>query len=222
MPLEPTHWMVCEQEDLPGGVAMKIAVIGWGSLIWSPGMLQISTWWHRDGPELPIEFARISDDGRLTLVIYPEYLKEDPKPLLVTTYWAMSACDDLQKAIDNLRIREKCPSDRIHYVVRGNGANCPNAQIRQIIEDWLNAHASLDAAIWTGLESNWDKKSISPLSHVEVINYLRLLKHICSHACDRAEEYVRNAPDQVRTPFRREIEAQLGWTAHVLPTILFV
>jgi hypothetical protein len=50
---------------------MKIAVIGWGSLIWCPGSLRIQTAWHNDGPSLPIEFARILKDGRLTLVIRP-------------------------------------------------------------------------------------------------------------------------------------------------------
>jgi hypothetical protein len=50
---------------------MQIAIVGWGSLIWCPGSLQIKSGWHRDGPPLPVEFARISGDGRLTLVIHP-------------------------------------------------------------------------------------------------------------------------------------------------------
>ncbi len=48
---------------------MKIAYLGWGSLIWDPGMLPISGDWKPGGPVLPIEFSRISDNGRLTLVI---------------------------------------------------------------------------------------------------------------------------------------------------------
>jgi 1-acyl-sn-glycerol-3-phosphate acyltransferase len=50
---------------------MRIAVLGWGSLIWSPGNLKIDREWHEDGPFLPIEFARVSQDGRLTLVLFP-------------------------------------------------------------------------------------------------------------------------------------------------------
>lgn len=38
----------------------KIAVIGWGSLIWCPKGLKIRDKWKNDGPKLPIEFARIS------------------------------------------------------------------------------------------------------------------------------------------------------------------
>ena len=52
---------------------MKIAILGWGSLIWLPKDLKFDTnsGWKENGPVLPIEFARISKDGRLTLVITP-------------------------------------------------------------------------------------------------------------------------------------------------------
>jgi hypothetical protein len=74
---------------------MQIAVIGWGSLIWCPGSLQIKSRWHSDGPALPIEFARISNDKRLTLVIQPG--SPDQR-----TYWALSEFDDLKAARANL------------------------------------------------------------------------------------------------------------------------
>ena len=50
---------------------MQVAVIDWGSLISSPGILGLQSRWHHDGPPLPVEFARISRDNRLTLVIHP-------------------------------------------------------------------------------------------------------------------------------------------------------
>jgi hypothetical protein len=58
-----------------------IAVIGWGSLIWCPGILRTKSRWHSDGPALPIEFARISGDNRLSLVIHPgiEWTKDVDK-----------------------------------------------------------------------------------------------------------------------------------------------
>lgn len=50
---------------------MKIAILGWGSLIWNPENLNYYTefGWSKNEPKLPIEFLRISNNGRLTLVI---------------------------------------------------------------------------------------------------------------------------------------------------------
>ena len=46
---------------------MKIAILAWGSLLRSETM-KIGKW-QIDGPFLPLELSRISNDGRLTLVI---------------------------------------------------------------------------------------------------------------------------------------------------------
>ena len=48
---------------------MKIAILGWGSLIWNQNGLPVKGQWKKNGPVLPIEFSRVSRDGRLTLVI---------------------------------------------------------------------------------------------------------------------------------------------------------
>ncbi len=75
---------------------MKIAILGWGSLIWNSGELKTKfTQWTEDGPLLPIEFARKSSGGRLTLVLY-----KDAKP--VKTLWNISESEDLEGAICNL------------------------------------------------------------------------------------------------------------------------
>lgn len=53
------------------GEGVKIVCIGWGSLVWDPGVLRCVGDWQTDGPTLPLEFARVSRDGRLTLVLTP-------------------------------------------------------------------------------------------------------------------------------------------------------
>ena len=52
-------------------MATLTAILAWGSLIWDPKDLEYNKQlgWIYDGPNLPIEFARISKNGRLTLVI---------------------------------------------------------------------------------------------------------------------------------------------------------
>src|SRR5437870_1628490 len=80
---------------------MQIAVIGWGSLIWCPGCLRIKSRWHCDGPALPIEFARISGDKRLTLVIHPGSPEETTPDQ--RTYWALSELENLTAARKNLQ-----------------------------------------------------------------------------------------------------------------------
>ncbi len=42
---------------------MKIAILGWGSLIREPRGLPIDGEWQKDGPVLWIEFSRISQRG---------------------------------------------------------------------------------------------------------------------------------------------------------------
>lgn len=43
---------------------MKIAVLGWGSLIWKRGNLAVAGDFIPAGPRVPIEYCRVSTDGR--------------------------------------------------------------------------------------------------------------------------------------------------------------
>ena len=82
---------------------MKIAILGWGSLIWDPGTLayDLKEGWSTEGPFLPIEFARISNKNRLTLVI-----TDEAKENLVKTLYAISSFDSIGPSIKNLTHRE--------------------------------------------------------------------------------------------------------------------
>ncbi len=83
---------------------MTIACLGWGSLIWDPRELPVLRTWFEDGPLLPIEFARESDDGRITLV-----LAEDQP--LVRSRWALMNVADRAAAREAVRRREGIPSE---------------------------------------------------------------------------------------------------------------
>lgn len=177
---------------------MKIACLGWGSLIWRPESLLIQNKWFEDGVILPIEFTRQSDNGRMTLII-------DKDALPVRTLWALMATDNLQTAIESLKEREGVPRiDLIHSVKVSDETD---DDTKKTIIDWLKSK-NLDAAIWAGLSLNQRIQKERP-SKDSVIQHLRGLSYIDGKA---AEEYIRKAPKQIDTEYRREIEAEFGWT----------
>ena len=79
---------------------VKSVVLAWGSSVSDPRDLQIATKFSANGPLLPIEFCRVSDDGRLTLAIDENF------GAVCKTYSAPSALESLDAAMDNLRERE--------------------------------------------------------------------------------------------------------------------
>jgi len=183
---------------------MRIAIIGWGSLIWDPRNLNTSSdKWYQDGPMLPIEFARISNDGRLTLVILPDCEKQQ-------TLWALSALATIEDARENLRLREgRTKNQHIHSRIRG-GAAKPDSISREVltqIDGWLEAHLDIDAVVWTGLPSNWEEKRGCSWSLIEAEAYLNSLD---GDVCKRAREYIDRAPQEIRTEFRKLIEMSSG------------
>ena|SRR2546427_1482147 len=187
---------------------MNIAVIGWGSLIWCPGSLRIKTKWRTDGPMLPVEFARISNDGRLTLVIHPGAAPQH-------TYWAISEFEVLKGARSNLRERESCPSlSAIHYFPLDADSPAIPPEVRTQLDAWLPKHEDVQAVIWTGLETNWRTKRGREFSPEDAIRYLGELEteHTRAEATySRAKEYVRNTPPSVQTEVRLQMQEK-GWT----------
>jgi hypothetical protein len=116
----------------------RVAILGWGSLLWNPGTLHNERKWRSDGPWLPIELARTSNPdekkGRrpyLSLVIYAH-------AGLVRTYWDMSLLTELGGARLDLKKRESCSIDEIACLPKGNAAwssTTPGTEGR--IQDWL-------------------------------------------------------------------------------------
>lgn len=203
---------------------MQIAVIGWGSLIWCPGCLQIESRWHSDGPALPIEFARISGDKRLTLVIH-RGSRRNPTPNQ-QTYWASSTFRHVGAARQNLQSREGAKNlEDIHSVTaRGHTEGAVDPVISARIRRWLKGAPGVQAAVWTGLSTNWPRKrtrNFTPEDTLQYVNELEHAKDEAKEAYDRAREYIINAPSQIQTPVRRLIRETRGWRDAALPAILF-
>jgi hypothetical protein len=189
---------------------VRIAILGWGSLIWCPGALQIKSCWHRDGPALPVEFARISKDGRLTLVIHPGSKDQQ-------TLWAAAVSEDINVVQQNLREREETDSRFIHSATAGGTfSDGVGNEVRGAIANWLGDRPNLQGCVWTGLASNWKERQKSDFSVSQAVQYLKNLPDP-----SRAQEYFRNTPTQIQTQVRVAVREQLLWRDAELSPVLF-
>jgi len=180
---------------------MKIACLGWGSLIWRPKNLLIRREWFSDGPFLPIEFARQSQDGRLTLVI-----TETAKP--IRTLWALMATENLATAKNSLLVREIIPIKNLNGSIGSiTSAEETEDNVKLIIKEWANRQG-LDAVIWTNLTAKFGTDKREP-NLMEAIDYLKSLD---INKRSHAEEYIRRTPKQIDTDYRRNFEKEFGWT----------
>jgi hypothetical protein len=181
--------------------AMHIVCLGWGSLVWKPGDLPVRGIWFDDGPFLPIEFARQSSDGRITLVLVPDTFP------LVRSMWKPMSVLSLNEARAALGARE-CwqssePENCVDYWPRGS----TNRAVARKVGQWAK-RSQIDAVVWTNLPPKFDGENQRIPTPEEVVDYLRGLD---GEERQRAEEYIRKAPRQIDTNYRRAIEKELGW-----------
>lgn len=185
---------------------MKIAVLGWGSLVWNRGDLAIVSEFVPNGRHLPIEFCRISRGERLTLVI------EENLGTPCMTYSAQSAFDDLEEARENLRVREGMNHiNGVGFVDLVSDRQSSRAMERhpravETISSWVGTNG-YDTAIWTALASNFDEpeKANAPFSVEAAIRYLET-RDVAKLAS--ALDYIRQAPAEVQTPVRAAVNAR--------------
>lgn len=183
-----------------------IACIGWGSLVWNPGNLPLRGEWQTDGPMLPVEYARESSGGRITLVICKNVLR-------VQTLWAIVEASDVHAARQQLGLRE-FPSASSDWIATEIGywdrqASVSYGQEADAIGSWAAARG-LAGAVWTSL--GWGfrgktRRGVMP-SLEAVVAHLDALQ---GKARADAEEYVRRTPAQIDTIYRRAIVSRLGW-----------
>lgn len=183
---------------------MRIAVLGWGSLIWNPQHLAIRGPFEPDGPKLQIEFTRVSGNNRLTLVI------DEKNGTVCPTSHAVSEFEGLGEARENLRVREGMTHvSGVGFVDLTTGDVSARAKERHPraipgIADW-GRQMEFDAIIWTALAPNFTEVTSRAYSADEALSYLSDLP------CEKlalAAEYIRKAPPQVQTPFRTAFAAR--------------
>jgi len=175
---------------------MKIACLGWGSLIWKPGDLPVEGNWHPDGPQLPIEFSRTSDGGELATAIC---INAPAVPVL----WARLATEDLGEACVLLRKREGIPDERVD----GVGILPVTPQTPGVLADWARER-ELDGVIWTALPPKFGHVEGLIPTVAQAIDHLQQLR---GEEAVHARAYIMQVPAQIDTPYRRAICARLGW-----------
>jgi hypothetical protein len=182
---------------------MAIAILAWGSLIWNPGSLHIEGGWRPGGPALPIEFSRISNNGRLTLVI------DEQCGVPVPTRFALSTLGDAQAAVRDLQLREGAPTPKGIGIVDSTGAagNChafkKHPRAAEQIRQWAQ-ESNIKTVIWTAIGPRFIEHTGTPFSVDAAIHYLTSLT---APTKTMALEYIRNAPAEVMTPVRMKVEA---------------
>lgn len=183
---------------------MKIACLGWGSLIWNPKSIPISGDWFDDGPNLPIEFARESADGRITLVLTNVDYQ-------VRSLWAFLSSENLDDAKKALAAREGISDENIKYSIGfwDEKSGKSHGLCATEIGAWAE-HLNIDAVVWTNLKCGFKGKSNRGTmpSCADILEHLQSLP---SESTKVAKEYICKAPIQIDTEYRRQIQDNLGW-----------
>lgn len=181
---------------------MKIAILGWGSLLWEGGE-EFDCWhnsWMPDGPSIKLEFSRVSASraGALTLVIDPKNGAD------VSVAYCLSKRRNPDDAVCDLRCREGTTLSNIGYLFfRESRNHYRDEESFKAIKAWAEAK-KIDVVIWTDLPSNFEKKIRKPFTINSALSYIQ--RELTSEGKAKAAEYIWRAPAFVQTPLRNALE----------------
>jgi hypothetical protein len=184
----------------------RIAIIGWGSLIWDPEILGpwiTGDWRMGGGPALPLEFSRISPKRLMGLAVCIDEDVGAP----CTTHAIASVRGDVDLARADLAARERAPLDLIGVVCarsgRATGAGAAH------VAAWVAATGAA-GAVWTGLRPNFRDHAGHDFDLAAAEAWLRCLT---GASRDEAVRYLQSAPGATDTPLRRLLASREWWGA---------
>ena len=185
----------------------KIAVIGWGSLLWDLDDLEPhveGAWQVAQGPMLPLEFVRVSKKRNMALAVVIDHDHGVP----CASSHILSRRGDVQDTVADLARRERAPEDQIGYVDRSSGAiRSRYPSVHDGVLEWLN-RSDYDAAVWTDLSRNYEDLLGHAFSLEAAIDYLKALPR---PSLVEAHRYIESAPVNVETPLRAALRGQDWW-----------
>ncbi len=177
-----------------------IACLGWGSLVWDARELPIQRQWFADGPLVKIDFLRQSKDNRITLVLH-----SSAEP--VRSLWALMVVGMLEEAKKGLAAREGIKDENItKHIGCWSRGGADDACIPEL-GPWAAARG-VEHVVWTALPPKFKGENDKCPSREDVVGHL---SDLTGPERVNAEKYIRRAPAQIDTAYRRYIEARLGW-----------
>ncbi len=181
---------------------MKIGILAFGSLVWDSGDLNLEKdkdgkviW--LDGPNMPIEFCRISKNGRLTLAI------DEACGCKNTSFYSISQ-DSLENTVRKLQKREKISDEFLNksisvvhpFAHRANeGARKYSKEFLDYLAAW-GCIESLDCIVFSSLQRRFKDVTGHPFTPQHAINYLFNLE---KHAQKGALDYI-NRNSRIKSP----------------------
>ncbi|HFC05315.1 MAG TPA: hypothetical protein ENJ55_06385 [Rhizobiales bacterium] len=181
---------------------MRIAIIGYGSLVWDLENLAPhvrGNWQLGAGPAMPVEFSRISPKRKNALVlVIDETLDHRCKTSVME-----SNRQKVEHAITDLAARERCPADMIGYLTTDGTFHHP----MECAARWLEK-SDYDAVLWTALPGNFTSELQKPFTHRNGREYLKSLSDL---SIGEAWRYIEFAPEVTDTPFRRFLATDPFW-----------
>ncbi len=181
---------------------MRIAIVGYGSLIWDLENLEpfvTGQWTLGSGPKMPVEFSRVSPKRKKALVlVIDNSLNHQCGTNIIES--SRSYIDD---AINDLATRERCKPEMIGYLDKSGQEYNSFAGI----EDWLEK-STFDGVIWTALPYNFEQETGVNFTHESGLKYLQTL---CVDSLAEAWRYIEYAPEVTDTPFRRFLKQDPFW-----------
>jgi hypothetical protein len=180
----------------------KIAIIGFGSLLFNHKGLSIGPF-RKNGPYFPLEFSRISRDGRLTVAI------DWRNGTYNQTYYAISKHNDLDKVIAEFQKREKIKDKFLNvqigiWDIKNNLFNYGASKFPAPMFDQIGLWAKknkIDAIVFSALAPKFKDKLKIPYTNESAFLYLNTLKPALKK---KAIQYIKNVP--IKTKFSEYFE----------------
>ena len=180
----------------------RIALIAFDSVVKLPKNLKsLIAGWKNGGPILPVEFSRISNDGRLTPVI------DARNGTHIQTMFTVLKVKDLNRAITEVAKQQGITNNnRVGYLDIPRqivNADCwaRHEDACRVIVDWAKKN-KFSAVVWNGLGVKFKDAigvSFSPQAAVNSLNSLKPNKRRA------ALKYIKSVPKFVDTRFRNAL-----------------